>query len=146
MASQLTAKEKAEYQEMFALFDTNGDGQISIDELQEAMQSLGYSKSREEMETMMKRVDTNGDMCIGFDEFVDLIERRMLEENLRRAFRVFDKENNGYITEAEVRSALARMGEKISEEEIQEMLREADADGDGTIEYAEFVKMVMDKS
>lgn len=48
---------------------------------------------------------------------------------------VFDKDGNGYITAAELRFVMTNLGEKMTDEEVDEMVREADQDGDGQINY-----------
>ena len=56
---------------------------------------------------------------------------------------VFDKDGNGFISAAELRHVMTNLGEKLTDEEVDEMIREADVDGDGQINYEEFVKMMM---
>ena len=68
-----------------------------------------------------------------------------VEEELRDTFRVFDKDGNGFISRSELRQVLEKMGEKISEAEIDDMIDEVDSDGDGEICYEEFVKMLSNK-
>lgn len=57
------------------------------------------------------------------------------EEEIREAFKVFDKDGNGQISAAELRHVMTNLGEKLSDEEVDEMIREADLDGDGQINY-----------
>lgn len=68
-----------------------------------------------------------------------MMSRRMKDrgspEDLREAFRVFDQDGDGYITASELRHAMTNMGEKLTEEEVEEMIRDGDADGDGRINY-----------
>ena len=71
--------------------------------------------------------------------------RTFTEDDLKEAFKVFDKDNDGYISAAELRHVLTNIGEKLSDEEVDEMIREADIDGDGQINYEEFVKMMINK-
>ena len=56
---------------------------------------------------------------------------------------MFDKDGNGFISAAELRHVMTNLGEKLTDEEVDEMIREADIDGDGQINYEEFVKMMM---
>lgn len=65
------------------------------------------------------------------------------EEELIEAFKVFDRDGNGLISAAELRHVMTNLGEKLTDEEVDEMIREADIDGDGHINYEEFVRMMM---
>ena len=63
------------------------------------------------------------------------------EEEIRQAFKVFDKDGNGYISAAELRHVMATLGEKLTDYEVDQMIREADVDGDGQLSYEEFAKV-----
>lgn len=64
------------------------------------------------------------------------------ENEIREAYRVFDKERTGVITVSEMRHILSNLPEKLSDEEIDEMLRTADKDGNGSFSYEEFRMMI----
>ena len=57
------------------------------------------------------------------------------EEEIKEAFRLFDKDGNGFISAAELRHVMTSIGEKLTDEEVDEMLREADMDGEGMVNY-----------
>lgn len=57
------------------------------------------------------------------------------EDEILDAFRVFDRDGNGYISAAELRHVMLNLGEKLREEEVSDMIREADLSGDGLINY-----------
>jgi len=82
-------------------------------------------------------------------QFLNLMARKMKdtdsEEEIKEAFKVFDKDGNGFISAAELRHVMTNLGEKLTDEEVDEMIREADVDGDGQINYEEFVKIMMSK-
>ena len=64
---------------------------------------------------------------------------------LMEAFKVFDKDGNGFISSVELRHVMTNLGEKLTDDEVDEMIREADVDGDGQVNYDEFVKMMLQK-
>ena len=61
---------------------------------------------------------------------------------LREAFRMFDKDKSGYIEAKEIAQTSAALGESLTEDELREFMLEADVDGDGRLNYDEFVKMM----
>ena len=67
------------------------------------------------------------------------------EEELVEAFRVFDREGNGKISAKELKDVMCNFGVKLDDAEGDEMIKEAGADGDGNINYEEFVRMLMAK-
>ena len=65
------------------------------------------------------------------------------EKSMRKTFRVLDKDQNGYITSRELREWVSKLGEKLTQKEASELVREADKNGDGKINIEEFVEMMM---
>ena len=63
------------------------------------------------------------------------LERSNTEDEIREAFKLFDKDNNGFITVAELRNILTYTGEKIRPDEADELIKAIDKDGDGKIDY-----------
>ena len=139
MADQLTDEQIAEFKEAFALFDKDGDGTITTKELGTVMRSLGQNPTEAELQDMINEVDADGNGTIDFPEFLNLMARKMQdtdsEEELKEAFKVFDKDGNGFISAAELRHVMTNLGEKLTDEEVDEMIREADVDGDGQVNY-----------
>ena len=64
------------------------------------------------------------------------------EEEIQETFRVFDIDGNGLISPAELKQALANLGDDLTDEEVEEMIREADIDGDGQVSFDEFHTMM----
>ena len=143
----ITESQRKELQDVFDQFDKDKDGKISSNELENAMQSMGQNPTVEEVQEMMKEVDLNQDGKIDFDEFMTLMIKtspeNQAEEEVINAFRVFDKEGNGLISSAELKHIMMNIGDKMTEEEADEMVNEADIDEDGMINYEEFVRMMM---
>ncbi|KAF3393951.1 Calmodulin [Penicillium rolfsii] len=157
MADSLTEEQVSEYKEAFSLFggysackqDKDGDGQITTKELGTVMRSLGQNPSESELQDMINEVDADNNGTIDFPEFLTMMARKMKdtdsEEEIREAFKVFDRDNNGFISAAELRHVMTSIGEKLTDDEVDEMIREADQDGDGRIDYNEFVQLMMQK-
>ena len=96
---------------------------------------------------MIHEVDADGNGTVEFPEFLELMGKKMkdtdTEEELVEAFKVFDRDGNGLITFIELRKVMTLLGEKLTDADLQEMIHEADVDGDGGINYTEFVRMMM---
>ncbi|XP_063628241.1 neo-calmodulin isoform X1 [Cydia splendana] len=149
--SGITRTQMKEFREAFRLFDKDGDGTITKEELGRVMRSLGQFARVEELQDMLQEVDSDGDGNVSFEEFVSILSKSMSvgsgassaeqeERELRDAFRVFDKHNRGYICASDLRAVLQCLGEDLSEEEIEDMIKEVDSDGDGRIDFLEFVR------
>ncbi|OWM64164.1 probable calcium-binding protein CML18 [Punica granatum] len=141
----------AELREIFRSFDKNGDGSLTQLELGSLLRSLGLKPSPEQLEALTQRTDTNNNGLVEFSEFVALVAPELLpspskspysEEQLRRIFKMFDRDGNGFITAAELAHSMARLGHALTAEELTGMIREADKDGDGQISFEEFVHAI----
>ncbi|WJX85548.1 hypothetical protein P8452_67984 [Trifolium repens] len=147
MRNILREEQISEFLEDFSLIDKNGDGCITIEELGTAIRSLDVNPTLEELQIMMNDVDANGNGTIEFGEFLDFMARKMkeaqAEKELKEAFWVFDKDKDGYISSNELRSVLRAIGEKVTEEELDQMIKMADMNGDGLIDYQEFIRMML---
>jgi centrin-1 len=145
----LTEEQKQEIREAFDLFDTDGSGTIDAKELKVAMRALGFEPKKEEVKKMIADVDTDGSGCIGFEDFLSLMTQKMLErdprEEIIKAFRLFDDDETGKISFKNLKRVAKELGESITDEELQEMIDEADRDGDGEVSEEEFFR-IMKKS
>lgn len=83
---------------------------------------------------------------VDFDEFLLMMNNKIKEEaddvDVLEAFRVFDNDGNGFITAEELRLVMNNLGEELKKEEIDAIIAEADENGDGQIDYAEFAQMM----
>ncbi|XP_044390412.1 calmodulin-like protein 4 isoform X1 [Triticum aestivum] len=117
-----------------------------LEELAAVTRSLGLDPTNQELNDMMCEVDMDGNGTIDFQEFLSLIVRKMKDgdgdEELKEAFEVLDKDRNGFISPVELRTVMINLGEKMTDEEVEQMIKEADTDGDGQVNYDEFVLMM----
>merc|ERR1711874_106899 len=133
-----TEKQIAEYKESFIFFDKDGDGLISKSELGTVMSNIGMNPTEAELQDMVNEVDADHDGFVNFEEFLDMMSKSSesgnTQEDIRAAFKVFDKNGDGFISESELRHVMENLGEKLTEEDIQTMMTEADLDQDGMVD------------
>lgn len=139
-----------EIKEAFALFDRDGDGHITANEIGIVMRSLGQNPTEADLHDLMEEVDTDKSGNLDFSEFLAMMRRKYkqmedTQESVKEAFKMFDKDGDGFITSDELKYVMTNLGEKLTEEEADEMLREADTNGDGVINYEEFIVMMTRK-
>ncbi|CAL1538649.1 unnamed protein product [Lymnaea stagnalis] len=106
-----------EIRDAFHMFDKNGDGMITSDELGSVMISLGQRPSLHELKNFIKAVDTDRSGTIDFEEFVDIFARKVTmdpEAELRQVFKAFDGNHDGYIAPEELFNVMRQLGEKIT--------------------------------
>src|SRR5882757_6796446 len=144
--TDLTEEQKQEIKEAFDLFDTDGSGTIDAKELKVAMRALGFEPKKEEIRKMIADADKNGTGVIDFPEFLDMMTGKMAErdprEEMLKAFRLFDDDETGKISFKNLKRVAKELGENMTDEEIQEMIDEADRDGDGEISEKEFMRIM----
>jgi len=145
-AQPITEQNMIELREAFSVFDLNQDGYISKDELTQAMTNFGHLVSNHEIEEMITLVDKDGNGLIDFKEFLDLMDSNVLVQNvdqeMTNLFNYIDKNNDGFISEKELKEMLKGMGEKVKKKDIKKMMKMADENKDGKISFTEFKRMV----
>eukprot|EP00931_Biecheleriopsis_adriatica_P082810 TRINITY_DN5627_c0_g1_i1.p2 TRINITY_DN5627_c0_g1~~TRINITY_DN5627_c0_g1_i1.p2 ORF type:complete len:151 (+),score=60.04 TRINITY_DN5627_c0_g1_i1:63-515(+) len=146
MADQLVKEQIGEFRETFKLFDEDKDDKLSMKELGTLLSCLGQNPSEDELREWISG-DADPEFRVDFNAFLSLMSRKLketdTEEELIEAFKVFDRDRDGFISATELRVSMTGLGEDLKEVEVAEMIKEADQDGDGSINYDEFVKMMM---
>jgi calcium-dependent protein kinase len=146
IASQLLSKaEKENLAKIFKALDKNGDGKLSKEEIYEGYeQFFGRTLDRPDVDKMFDAVDIDGSGYIDYSEFViaSINEKQLLtNEKLQAAFRMFDKDGSGLISAAEIKEVLG-FGKTLSEEAVNEIIKQVDENGDGEISFEEFSTMM----
>ena len=146
----LSADEIEEIKEAFDIFDVDRSGAISVQELLNAMRSLGFDTKNPAIFQMIADMDEDGNGEIEFEEFLDMMTARISDRNtkedLERVFKLFDDKRTGEITVDNLRRVAKELGEDIPEEELKEIILRADLDGDGKLTFEDFYAVITKKT
>ena len=138
----LTEEQKKEIKEAFSCFEEEG---ITPDELKSAMKTLGFDSNNNEVSKILDKIDTKKGP-LKFDDFMDVMvekeDEKEPEGEIRKAFKILCEDGMDKITIKSLSKICADLGEKIGEEELQEMVNEADKDQDEEIGEYDFIKIM----
>lgn len=137
--------------ELFKVFDKDSNGGITSTELKMGLRCInGTNPTKTEIRQIMMEMGVTKGRSITYEQFENCLmtylqncttDSSRVEETLRSSFSVFDKDNSGFIDKAELRKALTTLGENLKDNEVDEMFKAADINGDGKVEYKEFITM-----
>ncbi|KPU78282.1 uncharacterized protein Dana_GF10252, isoform E [Drosophila ananassae] len=151
----------------FDLLDRNRDGRVTANELQFMLKNLGINVRDEIIHDLIREASHSGNGLINEAEFLQWVGRIQalrdeqqqheesasnskpadeaddVTEDLIAAFRVFDRDGNGFITRDELQTAMEMIGEPLNEAQLEQLLAIADLDQDGRINYEEFTRLLL---
>ncbi|KAF6216697.1 hypothetical protein GE061_001043 [Apolygus lucorum] len=129
-----------------------GKGYIEVAMVGTILQMLGHEVPDSRLKEIIEEVDADGSGQLEFEEFVALAagfltedetqDAEAMQQELREAFRLYDKEGNGYITTDVLREILKELDDKITSQELDMMIAEIDSDGSGTVDFDEFMEVM----
>ncbi|XP_042205819.1 troponin C isoform X1 [Homarus americanus] len=136
-------------QKAFDSFDTDSKGFITPETVGVILRMMGVKISEKNLQEVIAETDEDGSGELEFEEFVELAAKFLIEEDeealkteLREAFRVYDKEGNGYITTDVLKEILRELDNRLTEEDLDSIIEEVDEDGSGTLDFDEFMEMM----
>ena len=148
---QLSELTIGDYRDAFKTFDLDEDGYLSLKEVSDLLMSLGMPVSEDELREMTNEVDIEGNGTVDFKEIIQLMARKLRdmdnEEEYIEAFKIFDKNSDDLISIDELREVMTILGQYVwnetpSDEEIVQMIKDADEDFDGYLNFSEFLKKI----
>ena len=153
----LRDQQRAELKEAFDVFDLEGSGLMSTKNIAVALRALGADPTKEDINKILsdlhkKQVAEAASQgkqrvpdTIDFNEFLDIMIAKMQERDsstqVQESFKLF-KDHSGGITIDSLRRISAEIGETLTEEELQEMIHEADRHGNGFVTEDDFMRIL----
>ncbi|KAL7066915.1 putative calcium-dependent protein kinase [Cryptosporidium serpentis] len=151
IAQQMTESQISNLKEAFFALDANGDGTLTPQEIILGLQKSGIKELPSDLIQILQDIDSDGSGSIDYTEFIaaTLDSRQCFQENICwAAFRVFDLDGNGKITASEIMDVIgchhlqhALHLQSYIMSTIEDMIREVDVNGDGEIDFEEFLEM-----
>ncbi|XP_037731313.1 troponin C isoform X1 [Drosophila subpulchrella] len=148
-ADELTKEQTALLRNAFNAFDPEKNGYINTAMVGTILSMLGHQLDDATLADIIAEVDEDGSGQIEFEEFTTLAARFLVEEDaeammaeLKEAFRLYDKEGNGYITTGVLREILRELDDKLTNDDLDMMIEEIDSDGSGTVDFDEFMEVM----
>jgi len=115
--------------------------------LKKVFKKLGSNPTDDQIQAMIKRVDVNGDGEIDFEEFLVMMKMNQQfndpDKDFRDAFKTMDTNGDGTISKKELSDLFIKLGQKLSDEEIESMMDVVDTDKSGAIDFEEFKAMML---
>jgi len=149
MADDLTKEQVTMLKRAFDMFDREKKGSIACNNVGSILRTLGQTFEESDLQALIAEVDADGSGQLEFDEFLTLTAKFLVEEDaegmqeeLKEAFRLYDKEGNGYIKTSDLKDILRALDDKLTNNELDEMIAEIDTDGSGTVDFDEFLEMM----
>ncbi|KAG9435721.1 Translocon-associated protein subunit gamma [Apis mellifera carnica] len=149
IADELPPEQIAVLRKAFDSFDREKSGSIPTDMVADILRLMGQPFNKKILDELIEEVDADKSGRLEFEEFVTLAAKFIVEEDaealekeLREAFRLYDKEGNGYIPTTCLREILRELDDQLTDEELDIMIEEIDSDGSGTVDFDEFMEMM----
>ncbi|KAI9179818.1 myosin II light chain [Blastocladiella emersonii ATCC 22665] len=137
-----------EFKEVFSLFDKKGNGTIEPDALGDTLRSIGQNPTQAQVAEIIAALPDKGAKPLSFELFLDILSRpdgfkaAGTTEEFVQGFHVFDKDGTGYISAGELRYVLTSLGEKLTDAEVDELLKYVEVSKDGMVHYEDFVRAI----
>ncbi|XP_032904108.1 caltractin-like [Amblyraja radiata] len=148
---ELTPQDIRDLRVVFNNSDTNKVGYLNATDVHSALRTLGFGVNQEELGTTLRSLGPLKKENVSFREFLQIViehqgEARDTLEEIKQGFDLFDCDSDGKITFDNLKEACKSAGVYFSHQELREMIREVDTDGDGTVDMEEFIDLMLQTS
>ena len=149
--AMVDTEQMEELKEAFQLFDTNHSGNIDSREFKAAMRALGFPIKKIDVIKYFKEIPKDISESLTFEEFIRIVApimpKRDSKEEIYKIFALFDEDKTGKISFKNLRKIALEVGEQLTDEEIKEMIGEADRSShkEGLIDFEDFYRIMKKK-
>jgi calcium-dependent protein kinase len=147
IAGQLSEQQIKSLRETFVALDENEDGLLTVAEIRVGLTKTGLDEIPVDLQQIVAEVDADGNGLIDYTEFLAATLQKKLyiqEELCWKAFSIFDQNGDGQISREELKQVLnsGEIEDEVGTERIDLLMQEVDANGDGMIDFDEFMAMM----
>lgn len=139
--------EHEEIADLFAVLDENRKGHVQVQELMNAISSIGFEARQTIIYRLLHNIKANGKKTISFNEFKDLMTKKLNEtkrkQDIEKIFQIYNK-NSTFIDFKMLREMAKELGESIDDSDIQRMIKLADSDKDGKVSFDDFFDVMIE--
>jgi len=139
----------ATMRKVFAMFDQAKTGFVETNKFVNIINTLGLNLDEDDLKVKITEVDPEGEGKVNFDQFCTVVmpfleeeDDEAMHEELKEAFRLYDKGGDGYITTKVLKEILRELDNKLTEDDLDNIIEEIDEDGSGTVDFDEFMEMM----
>lgn len=142
--------------DIFTLFDKKAQGAIDSSMVGDYLRAIGYNPTNKQVQDLIESHNNSSsvgnDGTFTLDQLEQLIadNQQLLDsttqgkvEDFIKAFQVFDKDNTGKVTVGDLKYMLTGLGEKLTDDEVEELLKGIEVDSDGGIDYRKFIEDIL---
>ncbi|CAG9767458.1 unnamed protein product [Ceutorhynchus assimilis] len=133
----------------FQMFDTSKSGFIETTKIATILNTMGQLFDEGELNNLIRKNDPDHSGTVSFDGFAEIASHFLeedddanIQQELKEAFRLYDREGNGYITTGTLKEILAALDDNLTSRDLDGIIAEIDTDGSGTVDFDEFMEMM----
>ncbi|TDG48694.1 hypothetical protein AWZ03_004806 [Drosophila navojoa] len=145
----LNQEQEADLTLAFSLFDTNNTGIIPMKQLKDIMHAVAHNPPEHELQDYYNEYDPDGTDELYLSDFLHIMsvryEGQTPEDEVILAFKVFDREDNGWIHENEFKHIMSAYGDEMDEDDLDQIVLDANSNTEGNIIYRDFVTMMSER-